>query len=99
MRGWPEADIPFGVWPSTMSLTVLEMLIKRFEKKDTYFELLSDAELAAWKAREHQSTLGSLKVADRVDVGKRRLRGEATRSKRLRKFDVKSTRLAIGRED
>lgn len=99
LRGWPEADIPFGVWPSNMSLAALEMLIKRFETKETYFERLSDAAYEEWAAREGRQFRDGLKGAYRVDTGSRRLRGEATRSKKLRKFDVKTTRLAIGRED
>lgn len=100
LHGWPESEIPFGTALSQIqSLPQLWKLIRGFENGAIWFETLSTEAWEAVADREPKSPHDCVRLANRVDVGRRRLRGVATRSKRLRKFDVKTSRLANGQED
>ena len=99
--GWPQDLVPFGTPPARMrSLAVVTELMQCFKTGTTRFEKQTEAEMEVL-ARRERSSLHSRRVdaGRRMDTGSRPLRPVETRSKRLRKHDLWSSRLVKGRED
>ena len=98
LESWPD-HIVFDAPRRNSSLNELNELIDRFRSGETRFRRMTNGEIIELSKGEGVHPLTFVREAARVDTGRRPVRREETRSKVLRKYDVKSTRLVGAIED